>query len=182
MSIKHLFKIESDCVTEIPVRIPFDFSNKEAIPPGKDCGDSIVIRPITVRTWFRIRPILLEIDKDDLDRMVVKAGEVNSEFPELMDKYGERLIDIVCLGIHNKPSAPPAWFRQVLIDNSTWEDIRILLNAIVYRIGYFPFCNSITTLWNVSPLGETEIIAAQKNQESWQDTAKRDSSLLQKKV
>lgn len=30
------------------------------------------------------------------------------------------------------------------MDNSTWEDIRILVNAIIYRIGFFPFCNSIT--------------------------------------
>ncbi|MCE8835155.1 hypothetical protein K0F64_12140 [Phocaeicola vulgatus] len=175
MSIKNLFKLESASITEQPVKIPFDFSERKSIPAGKEVGDSIVIRPITVRTWFKLRPLLLEIEPADLDKMIVKPDEPTSDFPVMMDKYGELLLDIVCLGIHNKPSEPPAWFRNVLIDNSTWEDIRILLNAIFFRIGYFPFCDSITMLQNVSPLGETEIIAAQKNLQSWQDTVKQDS-------
>nr|DAZ05538.1 MAG TPA: hypothetical protein [Caudoviricetes sp.] len=175
MSIKNLLRLESASITEQPVTIPFDFDNKDAIPAGKDVGNSIVIRPITVRTWFRLRPLLLEIDQEDLDKMIVKADEITCEFPALMNKYGELLIDIVCLGIHNKPTSPPDWFRQVLMDNSTWEDIRILLNAILFRIGYFPFCTSITMLRNVSPLGETEIIAARRNLQSWQDIARQDS-------
>lgn len=71
--------------------------------------------------------------------MIVKKGELPEDFPKIMDKYGELLLDIVCLGIHNKPSDPPKWFKQALADNSTWEDIRILFNAIIYRIGYHPF-------------------------------------------
>ena len=179
MSIKNLFKLESASITEQPVKIPFDFSEKKSIPAGKEVGDSIVIRPITVRTWFKLRPLLLEIDPADLDKMIVKSDEPTSDFPVMMDKYGELLLDIVCLGIHNKPSEPPAWFRNVLIDNSTWEDIRILLNAIFFRIGYFPFCDSITMLQNVSPLGETEIIAAQKNLQSWKDAMESSYSLIE---
>ena len=107
--------------------------------------------------------------------MIVKDGELNADFPELMNKYGGLLLDVVCLGIHNKPSDPPAWFKKALIDNTTWEDIRILFNAIIYRIGYHPFCTSITMLRNVSPLRETEIIAARKNLQSWKDITKADS-------
>lgn len=174
MSVKFLAKIESETVTEIPIKIPFEFTDKSSLPPGKEPGDSIVIRPLTVRTWFRIRPLLLQIEKEDLKKLIHKAGEVNENLPEIMDKYSELLLDIVCLGIHNRKSHPPRWFREVLIDNSTWEDIHILFNAIIYRIGFFPFCNSITTLTNVSPLGEQEIIAAQKNLKTWQDSAKVD--------
>lgn len=170
MSIKNLFRQESESVTEQTVKIPFEFINRESLPKGKDPGDCIVIKPVTVRTWFRIRPLLLEIEKDDINKMILKDGELNNSFPELMDKYGELLIDIVCLGIHNKPSDPPEWFKHVLIDNTTWEDIRILLNAILYRIGYYPFCTSITTLRSVSPIGKAELIAAQKNLESWKGT------------
>lgn len=93
-----------------------------------------------------------------------------------MDKYSDIILDIVCLGIHNRSSEPPIWFREVLMDNSTWEDIAILLNAILYRIGYYPFCKSITILRNVSPLGEAEIIAAQKNLQSWSNAVKEDFS------
>ena len=39
MSIKNLFQQESDSVTEQPVRIPFDFSNRDSIPNGKDPGN-----------------------------------------------------------------------------------------------------------------------------------------------
>ncbi|WP_307996621.1 hypothetical protein [uncultured Bacteroides sp.] len=175
MSIKNLFQQESESVTGQSVRIPFDFTNRDSIPEGKNPGDCIVIKPITVRTWFKIRPLLLEIEKEDIDRMIVKEKGLPEDFPELMNKYGELLLDVVCLGIHNKPSNPPEWFKQVLADNSTWEDIRILFNAIIYRIGYHPFCTSITMLRNVSPLRETEIIAAQKNLQSWKDTTKVDS-------
>ena len=96
MSIKNLLQQESDSVTEQPVRIPFDFSNRDSIPNGKDPGNSIVIKPITVRTWFRIRPLLLEIEKEDIDRLIVKKGELPEDFPKIMDKYGELLLDIVC--------------------------------------------------------------------------------------
>lgn len=175
MSVAHLFKLEAETVTEMPIKIPFDFSHRDSVPQGKDPGDCIVIRPITVRTWYRLRPLLLQIEKEDLECMRVKNGEMNSDFPKMMDKYGDLLLDIVCMGLHNKPSEPPIWFREVLVDNSTWEDIRILLNAIMFRIGYHPFCTSITMLRSVSPIGETEIIAAQKNLQSWQDIVNRDS-------
>lgn len=167
MDIKLLQQLESDTITEKALKIPFNFSNRERLPDGKDPGDSIVIRPITVRTWFCIRPLLMKIDKEDLSRLISRAGEINENVVEIIDKYGELLLDIVCIGIHNKPSDPPSWFRDVLMDNSTWQDIHVLLNAILYRIGFFPFCKSITTLRSVSPMDEAEMIAARKNLESW---------------
>jgi hypothetical protein len=54
-----------------------------------------------------------------------------------------------------------------LKDNCTWEDVYVLLNAILFRIGFNPFINSITTLQSVSPMAEAEIIAALKNLESY---------------
>ena len=75
MSIKNLFQQESESVTGQTVKIPFEFTNRDSIPEGKNPGDCIVIKPITVRTWFKIRPLLLEIEKEDIDRMIVKEGE-----------------------------------------------------------------------------------------------------------
>lgn len=174
--IKGLSQFESETITEKAISIPFTFENRESIPEGKEPGDCIVIRPITVRTWFRIRPLILQIEKEDLDRIIVSKDEVNVDLADLMAKYDELIIDIICIGIHNKKSDPPQWFRDVLVDNTTWDDLRILLNAIIYRIGFFPFCESITMLQNVSPLKtETEIIAAHKNLTSWQESARQDS-------
>lgn len=174
--IKDLSLLESETITEKAISIPFAFENRESVPEGKEPGDCIVIRPITVRTWFRIRPLILQIEKEDLDRMIVSKDEANADLADLMAKYDELIVDIICIGIHNKKSDAPQWFRDVLVDNTTWDDLRILLNAIIYRIGFFPFCESITMLQNVSPLKtETEIIAAHKNLTSWQESARQDS-------
>ncbi|AVM53313.1 hypothetical protein JN06_01346 [Bacteroides zoogleoformans] len=175
MDIRLLQQLEAETISEKPLKIPFSFDNIERLPKGKSPGDCIVIRPITVRTWFCIRPLLLKIDKEDLSRLINKPGEVGPEVAEVMDKYGELILDIVCLGIHNKPSDPPAWFRDVLTDNCTWQDIHVLLNAILFRIGFYPFCKSIITLRSVSPMDEAEMIAARKNLESWHLSRKEDS-------
>ena len=75
MSVKRALQIESDVVTSRSVVIPFEFK-PETIPAGKNVGDSIVITPITVRTGFRIRPLLLRIDKADKDAIVAHKDVV----------------------------------------------------------------------------------------------------------
>ena len=74
------------------------------------------------------------------------------------------------------PITVRTWFREVLKDNCTWEDIYILLNAILYRIGCNPFSRTIIALEAVSPLSEVEIIALQKNSETWKKKALKAAS------
>lgn len=113
MSVKRALQIESDVVTSRSVVIPFEFK-PETIPAGKNVGDSIVITPITVRTGFRIRPLLLRIDKADKDAIVAhKDVTFDSVLSELMAKYDELIFEIVCLGIHNKKGDMPAWFGGI---------------------------------------------------------------------
>lgn len=170
MSVKQVLQIESDVVTDQPVKIPFEFTRLDLLPEGKKLGDSIVITPLTVRTWFRIKPLLLYIDKQDREILTAnKDTGFNNEITDLMAKYDEIIFEIVCLGIHNKRRNMPAWFREVLKDNCTWEDIYILLNAILFRIGCNPFSRTITALEAVSPLSEEELIALQKNNETWKN-------------
>ena len=160
--------LESDTVTEKAIKIDFEFTDRSSIPEGKNPGESIVISPITVRTWFKIKPLILSIDKVDLDKLIEKEERTpDADLIDIIAKYDSMLFDILCIGIHNKKSDPPAWFKETLKDNCTWEDVYVLLNAILFRLGYNPFINSITTLANVSPMTEAEIIAAQKNLESW---------------
>ncbi len=168
MGIKHIIALESDTVSERSIRIPFEFTDTGSLPGGKKLDDYITITPLTVRSWFRIKPFLLAIEKDDLAKITRNDGnEFHPELPEIMSKYDQLIMNIICIGLHNKKSDPPAWFRDVLSDNCTWEDTRILLNAILYRIGYNSFYKSIMTLKNMSPMTEAEIIAARKNMESW---------------
>lgn len=173
MVVKNVLLMESQTVTDIPVSIPFDFTNKDSLPTGKDPGNSIVIKPITVRTWFKLKPLIMQINKADIDILTASEGNTfDSLVTEMMGKYGDLLFDIICIGIHNKKGDMPEWFRNVLKDNCTFEDIYILLNAILFRIGCNPFMNSITALKVVSPLDEEEMIALQKNRESWKKKIK----------
>lgn len=169
MSVKQILQIESDAATNMQITIPFEFTKLDSISDGKKLGDSIVITPITVRTWFRLKPLLLNIEKQDREVLTAnKDTSFSNVVADLMGKYDELIFEIVCVGIHNKRGSMPDWFREVLKDNCTWEDIYILLNAILFRIGCNPFSRSIIVLEAVSPLSEEEIIALQKNNETWQ--------------
>lgn len=177
MSVKQVIQLESSTVTGQTVNIPFEFSDLSSLPDKKKVGESIVIKPITVRTWFKLKPLLIQIDKEDIDRLEVKKGiELSADIEQIIAKYDELLFEIVCIGIHNQKSDMPAWFRDVLKDNCTWNDIYILLNAILFRLNLNPFFNSITLCKNVSPLSEEEIIALQKNSETWTRKAASCSS------
>lgn len=170
MSVKQVLQIESNVAAGQPVKIPFEFTRLDLLPEGKKLGNSIVITPITVRSWFRIKPLLLHIDKQDREILVAnKDTGFNNEIADLMAKYDEIIFEIVCLGIHNKRGEMPAWFREVLKDNCTWEDLYVFLNAILFRIGCNPFSRTITALEAVSPLSEEELIALQKNNETWKN-------------
>lgn len=168
MGIKQIIALESDTVTGKTIRIPFEFTNLDSVPEDKHMDDYITVTPLTVRSWFKLKPLLLSIEPDDL-KMIMEnqSSDFDPRIPGIMDKYDDLVLSIICIGLHNKKSDPPAWFREVLKDNCTWEDSRILLNAILFRLGYNPFCKSIMTLKNMSPLSEAEIIAAQKNLKSW---------------
>lgn len=176
MSVKQVIQIENDTATNTPVTIPFEFK-PETIPAGKRVGDSIVITPLTVRTEFRIRPLLLYIDKQDREALTAnKDSNFSNAVADLMAKYDELIFEIVCLGIHNKKGNMPDWFREALKDNCTWEDIYVLLNAILFRIGCNPFSRSIIALEAVSPLSEEEIIALQRNNETWKKPERKVAS------
>lgn len=170
MSVITNLVFESEAVTNRPIEIPFNFDKRDNIPKDKNVGDKIIIKPATVRTWFRLKPLLMSIEREDYDKLLMKGIEAKipeSDLISLVSKYDELLMEILFIGIHNKVGDMPEWFKDTLRDNCNWRDIQILFNAIVFRLGIQSFCKSITTAVNVSPMTEAEIIAAQKNSESW---------------
>ena len=84
MSVKQVLQIESNVVTDQPVKIPFEFTRLDLLPEGKKLGDSIVITPLTIRTWFRIKPLLLHIDKQD--REILTANKDTGFNNEIITK------------------------------------------------------------------------------------------------
>lgn len=168
MSVKQVIQLESNAVTGQTIRIPFEFTDLSSLPQGKEVGDYIIISPISVRTWFKIKPLLIQIEADDIHLLTVKPNtEFNHDIKNLICKYDDILFEIVCTGIYNKKEDMPDWYKDVLKDNCTWNDIYILLNAILFRLNHNPFSNSIILCKSVSPLSEEEIIALQDNSKTW---------------
>ena len=180
MSILSTLMGEAATVAESPVVIPYTFDD---LPEGYDPGESITIRPITVETWFRMRPYLASIAADDLQLMTASEqrdaptdGKPTTEAIEALERHGEAVFEIVLLGIHNRHGEPPAGLREAIRRNSTWGDLYVLLNAILFRLGGQAFLNSITVLKAVSPLGGEEMIALQQNAIAWKQRAASASS------
>lgn len=168
MLLNDFLHLEADAITENPVIIPFAYDNITPVPEGEELGNTITIAPMTVETWFRLKPLIAEISPEDYNNLLNRPNAIpDMELINLLDKYDSILMQIVFIGIHNKPGEMSDWRKQALISNFSWQDIHILLNAVLFRIGHQSFYKSITTLRNVSPWSEAEIIAAQKNLESW---------------
>lgn len=166
-SIEQILKAQANAVTEKAVNIPFEDPNCFMLPKGTKI-DTLTIKPLKTGTWFAINPLLLNIGKDDLDKISAnKERAFDPEAPELFEKYFDLILKVISMGIHNKSGKYPKWLPEFLKANCTWEDLHVLLNAITYRLGNKSFYNSIMTLASVSPMGEAEMIALQNNQKSW---------------
>ena len=157
MGIKQIITLESDTVSEKTIRIPFEFTNLESVPEGKQMKNISRSRRLPCVHGSGETPAIdyhpgrLQVIAD------IHTETFDPRISEIMNKYDDVILSIVCIGLHNKKSDPSTWFRDTLKDNCTWEDLRILLNAILFRIGYNPFYKSIMTLKNMSPLSEAEI-------------------------
>ena len=99
MSVKQVLQLESESVSCQPVSIPFEFTRLESLPEGKTVGESIAITPITVRTWFRIKPLLLYIDKEAVSYThlgLLVRGTVNEScMPFPVDKDLKALMSFI---------------------------------------------------------------------------------------
>lgn len=163
-----MIQLESEAAIGEDIIIPFEFNDLSSLPEGKDIDGSITIRPITVRTWFKLKPYLISFDNEDLEKIIQKKDSYfDSDVQVIMAKYDNLIFDIVCIGINNRKKNMDDWYKEVLKDNCTWKDIYILFNAIFFRLNFNPFFNTIILSRSVSLLSEEEIIALQKNKETW---------------
>lgn len=154
-------------ITEKPVSFEFKVENGDMIPEGKKIT-KITVRPLLVGTVLKIQPLLLRIKQEDLKKIIVRDGvDFDEEAPSLFNKYQNLILDIITIGIHNKRSDPPKWFKEMLVYNTTWKDLHILFNAVVFRMGYRNFLKSINlAAERLSLQNEAEIIALQKKLKS----------------
>ncbi len=164
--IQGLLQLQSSLITDQPIKIPFEAEDTSMLPEGISYKE-IIITPAKVGTVFRITPLLAKIDKADLDNITVNhERKFAPEAIELFDKYSDTVLEVICLGIHNQQSEYPDYLKDFLSANSTWEDLHILLNAILFRLGSLGFINSTTHMKRVGLTDAAEMIALQKNLES----------------
>lgn len=167
-------------ITNRPITFPFEVTDDSMIPAGKKVN-SIVIKPILVGVVMKLQPLVLQLSQNgDLSKMLVdEKRDFTEETPELFQKYQNLILDIITIGIHNKESDPPEWFKKMLIYNCTWKDLHIFLNAILFRMGFKNFWKSISLIYNgLSLTKEAELIALQKRWKTIKFILKKREKLL----
>lgn len=192
-----LLELQADSIADIPLRVPFDIHDHSMLPGDFPMetkreylkkwrwpwvkakikkrplftvkrSTSIVIEPQKVGTFFRFSTLLSKIQHEDLEKITVdQERDFDVSAPEAIAKYGPVIVEIICVGIHNRKGAFPEYMPEFIRENCTWKDLHFFLNAILFRIGTMAFTNSTTLLKKVGPRA-AEKIALQKNLTSWQ--------------
>lgn len=169
-----LLELQADSIADIPLEVPFDINDTSMLdkdfPMTMENGKAstkIVIEPQKVGTVQRLTPLIMRIDKEDLEKVTVNTErDFDESAPELFAKYADVIIEIICVGLHNRKGPYPKYMPEFLKENCTWRDLHFFLNAILFRMGTLAFIDSTTMLTKVGP-GAAEIIALQNNLESW---------------
>lgn len=161
-----LLKLQSNLITGAPAKFPIEAEDTSMLPPGKKISQ-IIIHPLKVGTVMRISPLCSEIPEKDFEKISSnKDVAFHPEAPALMEKYSGTILKIICHGIHNKKGKYPGYMEKFLQMNFTFQDLHVLLNAVLFRMGSVSFTESTIDIRKMGLEG-MEIIAMQKNLKSW---------------
>lgn len=163
-----LLKLQSELITGSPAKFPITADDTTMLPKGVKI-DHITINLLKVGTVMRITPLCAEINQQDFEKLISsKESPFHPEAPALIEKHTPTIIKIICHGIHNKKGKYPGYMERFIQQNFTMSDLHVLLNAVLFRMGQLSFLKSTTELKRVG-LESKEIIALQKNLESWKN-------------
>jgi hypothetical protein len=170
-----LLQQQSHALAGQTIEIPFEAQDTSMLPDGESF-DVIRISPPKVVTVFKITPLLARIDREDLEKITVdRQRNFDPRAPVIFEKYADLILEVICHGIHNGKDTFPAHLKTFLEVNCTWEDLHVLLNAILFRMGTWHFTNSTISLRAMGLMEAEDIIALQENLDSWKE--KRLSAL-----
>lgn len=163
-----LLKLQSNLITGAPAKFPISAEDTSMLPKGMKL-DQLTIYPLKVGTVMRITPLCSEISKEDFEKITSNKDQAfHPEAPKLIEKYSGVIIKIICHGIHNKKGKYPGWMERFLQMNFTFQDIHVLLNAVLFRMGTISFTESTIDLQKMG-LESVEIIAMQKNLKTYSE-------------
>jgi hypothetical protein len=161
-----LLKLQSDLITGAPAKFPVTVEDSSMLPNGVKI-EQITIYPLKVGTVMRISPLCREIPEKDLEKLSAsKDVAFHPEAPALMEKYSGVIVKIICHGIHNKKGKYPGYMERFLQMNFTFQDLHVLLNAVLFRMGTISFTDSTIATQKMG-LESMEIIAMQQNLKTW---------------
>jgi len=173
--LQEILKLQAESVADLPLSIPFEVTDSSMLPEdfplegeGEIKSTTLSIGLMKVGTVLRIHPLIGKIHVKDLEKIsVTPERPFDESAPEVMGRYTETIVEIICTGLHNKKGEYPDYMPEFIKENCAWRDMHILLNAITFRMGTLAFTNSTTMLMKVGP-GAEEMIALQKNLKSWE--------------
>jgi len=159
-----LLQLESNMVTDAPAIFKLETGKMDMSMVPKHQGiNKIEIFPLKVATVEKITPILVKLKQSDLDKITVSSErDFEPEAPEIFSAHMQDIIEIICLGVHNKKGPYPEYYPEFLKENFTWKELHVLLNAITFRMGYLSFLKSTAEVMKAGP-GTMEIIAMEEN-------------------
>ena len=164
--MQRILEMQAESITDLPFEVPFEVSDSSMLPEGVTI-EKIRIEPLKVGTVFRLTPLISKIKKEDLEKISVNPErDFDESALELFEKYGDLIIEVICMGIHNRKGEYPGYMHEFLKENCRWKDLHLMLNAVLFRMGTLAFIASTTLLTKVGP-GAEEIIALRRNLNSW---------------
>ena len=141
-----------DALLEKPVEIEVTFEHRRWWQPRRKTW---IVKPTTLGTYFEICKVLgeMNISKEDLEKTNFDLGV------DFGRKYGEKVIQLLALAIHNRPGPPPAATSRILRDNLTTKQLFSMVQLVVSLIDVTPFTTTIILVSGMSLLEAPEIIA-----------------------
>jgi hypothetical protein len=151
-----------DAILERPVEIEVIFEHRKFWQPRRKVW---MVKPTHLGTYFEICKVLgdMNISKEDLEKTSFDLGV------EFGRKYGEKIIELLALAIHNKPGKPPKSIRRILRDNLNSKQLLSMMQLVVGLIDVTPFTTTIILSSGMSLLKSPEIIAGPIPGESSED-------------
>lgn len=161
-----LLKLQSNLITGSPAKFPITVEDSSMLPQGVKINQ-ITIHPLKVGTVMRITPLCSEIPENDFEKISSNKDKAfHPEAPALIEKYSGVILKIICHGIHNKKGKYPGYMEKFLQMNFTFQDLHVLLNAVLFRMGTISFTESTIEIQKMGPMN-MEIIAMNRNLNSW---------------
>lgn len=167
----------SDAIIQEPVILDVDvkpqsrffafLQEKGLIPKVR----TMVIHPITMGNLMRISKLLVDIDMNIFDFKNLLESNYQA-----MAKYGDHVVNVVAIAVHNKKTNPPAELAEFIRYNFTSQELFTVLGLVARQMNVTGFMSSIISIKGMSLLEmsrekQGEIIAPGASLEELQNTS-----------